>query len=126
MVADLARPRGHARVRSGEADAPAGCHARPLAGDVRAVSAPVTAVVVTYREPELGRPAIASLERQTTPPAELLVVANDPEADGFESSLPMRVLRPGANLGYPSSCNVAAEEATQPWLFFLNPDSEAA
>jgi GT2 family glycosyltransferase len=83
-------------------------------------------VVVTYKEPELGRPAIASLERQTTPPAELLVVANDPDASGFESSIPMRVLRPGANLGYPSSCNVAAAEATQPWLFFLNPDSEAA
>jgi GT2 family glycosyltransferase len=90
------------------------------------VSAPVTAVVVTYREPELGRPAIASLERQTTPPAELLVVANDPQAGGFESSLPLRVLHPGENLGYPSSCNVAAREATQPWLFFLNPDSEAA
>jgi GT2 family glycosyltransferase len=90
------------------------------------VAAPVTAVVVTYREPELGRPAIESLERQTTPPAELLVVANDPDASGFESSLPMRVLRPGGNLGYPSSCNVAAAEATQPWLFFLNPDSEAA
>jgi GT2 family glycosyltransferase len=90
------------------------------------VTVPVTAVVVTYREPELGRPAIASLERQTEPPAELLVVANDPEARGFESSLPMRVLRPGGNLGYPNSCNVAAAEATQPWLFFLNPDSEAA
>jgi GT2 family glycosyltransferase len=90
------------------------------------VSAPVTAVVVTYREPELGRPAIASLERQTTRPAELLVVANDPDAGGFESSLPLRVLHPGENLGYPNSCNVAAREATQPWLFFLNPDSEAA
>ena len=88
----------------------------------------VTAVVVTYREPELGRPAIASLERQTVPPAELLVVANDPETDdsAFESSLPLRVLRPGGNLGYPNSCNVAAAEATHPWLFFLNPDSEAA
>jgi GT2 family glycosyltransferase len=92
------------------------------------VSAPVTAVVVTYREAELGRPAIASLERQTVPPAELLVVANDPDVsdDTFQSSLPMRVLRPGANLGYPNSCNVAAGEAAQPWLFFLNPDSEAA
>jgi GT2 family glycosyltransferase len=91
------------------------------------VSAPVTAVVVTYREPEAGRPAIASLERQTTPPAELLVVDNDPEAGRtFESSLPVRVLRPGGNLGYPSACNAAAEAASQPWLFFLNPDAEAA
>jgi GT2 family glycosyltransferase len=92
------------------------------------VSPPVTAVVVTYREPELGRPAIASLERQTVPPAELIVVANDPEADdaAFESSLPLRVLRPGGNLGYPNSCNVAAAEAAHPWLFFLNPDAEAA
>lgn len=92
------------------------------------MNAPVTAVVVTYREAELGRPAIASLERQTLPPAELLVVANDPEVgdDAFASSIPMRVLRPGANLGYPNSCNVAAAEATQPWLFFLNPDAEAA
>ena len=90
------------------------------------MTAPVTAVVVTYREPELGRPAIASLERQTQPPAELLVVANDPEAGGFESSIPMRVLHPGGNLGYPNSCNVAAAAASQPWLFFLNPDAEAA
>ena len=89
--------------------------------------APVTAVVVTYREPEAGRPAIASLERQTRPPAELRVVDNDPEAGRqFESSLPVRVLHPGGNLGYPGACNVAAAEATQPWLFFLNPDAEAA
>jgi GT2 family glycosyltransferase len=90
-------------------------------------TAPVTAVVVTYREPEAGRPAIASLERQTRRPAELLVVDNDPEAGReFESSLPVQVLRPGGNLGYPNSCNVAGAEATQPWLFFLNPDAEAA
>jgi GT2 family glycosyltransferase len=97
-----------------------------MARAVRAVTAPVTAVVVTYRESELGRPAIASLERQTQPPAELLVIANDPEAGGFESSIPMRVLHPGGNLGYPNSCNVAAAAASQPWLFFLNPDAEAA
>ncbi|MEA2431947.1 MAG: hypothetical protein QOI19_2420 [Thermoleophilaceae bacterium] len=91
------------------------------------MSAPVTAVVVTYREPEAGGPAIASLERQTNPPAELLVVDNDPEAGRkFESSLPVRVLHPGGNLGYPGACNAAAEAATQPWLFFLNPDAEAA
>jgi GT2 family glycosyltransferase len=91
------------------------------------MTAGVTAVVVTYREPEAGRPAIASLERQTHPPAELLVVDNDPGAERkFESSIPLRVLRPGGNLGYPNSCNFAAAEATQPWLFFLNPDAEAA
>jgi GT2 family glycosyltransferase len=83
--------------------------------------------VVTYREPERGRSAIESLERQTCPPAELLVVENDPDGRGeFESSLPMRVLHTGANLGYPAACNVAASEAAHPWLFFLNPDSEAA
>jgi GT2 family glycosyltransferase len=90
-------------------------------------AAPVTAVVVRHREPDGGRPAIGSLERQTRPPAELLVVENDPEGSGeVESSLPARVLRPGANLGYPGACNFAAGEATQPWLFFLNPDAEAA
>src|SRR3954470_4576466 len=126
VVAHHARPRRDGRIRPGEACAAPDPHARALARAVRSVTAPVTAIVVTYREPELGRPAIASLERQTTPPAELLVIANDPEARGFGSSLPTRVIHTGGNLGYPGSCNVAAEQAGQPWLFFLNPDSEAA
>jgi GT2 family glycosyltransferase len=36
------------------------------------------------------------------------------------------VLRPGRNIGFTGGCNLAAEHATQPWLFFLNPDASAA
>jgi GT2 family glycosyltransferase len=36
------------------------------------------------------------------------------------------VLRPGRNIGFTGGCNLAAEHATQPWLFFLNPDAQAA
>ncbi len=37
----------------------------------------------------------------------------------------MRVLRPDENLGFGGGCNLAARHATQPWLFFLNPDAQA-
>ena len=36
------------------------------------------------------------------------------------------MLRPGGNIGFTGACNLAAEHAAQPWLFFLNPDAAAA
>jgi GT2 family glycosyltransferase len=85
--------------------------------------APVTAVVVAYGEPDGADAALESLAAQTAPPAELIVVDNG-------GTLPDRpdatVLRPGRNIGFTGACNLAAEHATQPWLFFLNPDAQAA
>jgi GT2 family glycosyltransferase len=85
--------------------------------------APVTAVVVAYGEPDCADAALASLAAQTTPPAELIVVDNSgtlPDVPGAT------MLRPGANIGFTGGCNLAAEHATQPWLFLLNPDAKAA
>jgi GT2 family glycosyltransferase len=86
--------------------------------------APVTAVVVVYRDADAGRAALESLEAQTTPPSQVLVVDNGGSLPDVGPSVTM--LRPSENLGYTGGCNLAAEHATQPWLFFLNPDAVAA
>ena len=96
-----------------------------------AVQAPASAIVVAYlHDPRGIREAVASLQEQTTPPAEIFVVDNDPDGAVGEAlkewELPIHVLHPGENLGYTDACNLAAEQATQPWLFFLNPDARAA
>ncbi|MEA2466050.1 MAG: hypothetical protein QOJ57_176 [Thermoleophilaceae bacterium] len=92
--------------------------------------APVTAIVVFHEGLDELQKSLASLERQARPPAEILVVDN--HADGLAEGaierwgVNARVLRPGSNLGFGRACNMAAREAGQPWLFFLNPDAEAA
>ena len=93
-------------------------------------SAPVSAVIVcSFEEPDAVRATLDSLLAQTRPPAEVLVVDNHPESvigRAFDAArLPVRVLRPGRNLGYPQACNFAAPHASQPWMFFLNPDAHA-
>src|SRR3954470_9917719 len=81
-------------------------------------------------EPEAVRAVIESLQAQTQPPAELLVVDNHPDANLsrmlVDAGFPVRVVHPGSNLGYVGGANAGAAEATQPWLFFLNPDAVAA
>jgi GT2 family glycosyltransferase len=81
-------------------------------------------------DPSVLRQTIASLEAQTQPPAELVVVDNHPdgavEAALGEWGTAARVIHPGRNLGYVGGCNTGAASATQPWLFFINPDAEAA
>ena len=90
----------------------------------------VSAVIVcSFEEPETVRRTVESLLAQTRPPSELLVVDNHPESvigRAFEEwGLPVRVLRPGRNLGYPQACNFAGPYASQPWMLFLNPDAHA-
>ena len=43
-----------------------------------------------------------------------------------ERGLPVTQLVTGSNLGYPQACNFAAPHASGEWLFFLNPDAQAA
>ncbi len=38
----------------------------------------------------------------------------------------LRIVHPGVNLGYTRAANLAAEQASGEWLFFLNPDARAA
>lgn len=92
--------------------------------------APVTAVIVAFGEPESVVGAVRALLAQTRPPAEVLVVENHPDEESAAAieaaELPATVLRPGSNLGYTKASDLAAEQATQPWILFLNPDAEPA
>ena len=94
------------------------------------MQAPASAIIVcSFEAPETVRRTVESLLAQTRPPAEILVADNHPEAlvsRALEAEgLPIRALPTGANLGFPQACNYAAPHATQPWLFFLNPDAHA-
>ena len=93
-------------------------------------SAPtVSAVIVTYKEVELTLEAITSLEAQTVPVHEIVVVDNDPEHSAGE---PVRAAHPDVrllnedNVGYAPACNRAAAVISGEWVFFLNPDAAAA
>jgi len=89
----------------------------------------VSAVIVTYQEVELTLEAIASLQAQTVPVHEIVVVDNDPEHSSRE---PIRVAHPNVrllhadNIGYAPACNRAAAVTSGEWIFFLNPDAAAA
>jgi GT2 family glycosyltransferase len=89
----------------------------------------VSAVVVTYRAVDLTLEAIASLEAQTVPPDEILVVDNDPShsaRDPIAAAHPSVRILHADNVGYAPACNLGAAQATGEWLFFLNPDAAAA
>jgi GT2 family glycosyltransferase len=92
-------------------------------------NAAVSAVLVGYDGPAetLGQ-SIRSLRKQTLAPAQIICV--DQSSDGrfdrlLRGSADVEVLRPEANLGYPSACNRAALATTGEYLLFLNPDAEA-
>jgi len=89
----------------------------------------VTAVVVSYADPDATRTAVSSLLEQSHPPREVLVVDNGPGgplahgapfADGR-----VRLIDPQENLGYTAAANLAASQALGEWVFFLNPDAVA-
>ncbi len=86
----------------------------------------VCAIVVSYRDGEATRAAVASLLAQTHAPREIVVVDNDPagelgEIDGA------RVLAQACNSGYTGGANAGARAAAPAeWLLFLNPDAVAA
>src|SRR5205823_2215628 len=89
----------------------------------------VTAVVVSYADPKAAAAASDSLLKQSLAPCEVLVVDNDPAGAAARSGVfasPVRILHPGANLGYTGAVNLAARQARGEWLFLLNPDATAA
>ena len=101
----------------------------PAAGTPDAAQTPrVSAIVVTYKEIELTLEAIASLEAQTVPVHQIIVVDNDPEHSARE---PIAAAHPAVeilnadNVGYSPACNLGAAIATGDFLFFLNPDAAA-
>jgi GT2 family glycosyltransferase len=90
----------------------------------------VTAILVAYNEPvDLLLRAAASLRGQSLAPAQIVCLDQSPDARfrrEFAAHDPsVEVLAAGENLGYPSSCNRAAQRARGDYLLFLNPDAHA-
>jgi len=92
---------------------------------------PITAVVVAFGHPAAAEAALRSVLEQSLAPLEVLVLDNDPAGETAHAlataDLPpnVRVMHPGANLGYTRAVNLAAGEASGEWLFFINPDAVA-
>jgi GT2 family glycosyltransferase len=95
------------------------------------VTATVTAIVVSFSDPEATRRAVDSLLAQSHPPIEVLIADNHPSAltatamSGWEVDPRVRLVHSGENVGYTTACNRAAEQAQGELLFFLNPDARA-
>jgi GT2 family glycosyltransferase len=91
----------------------------------------ITAIIVSYADPSATGEALESLFAQSLAPVEVLVIDNDPKgatAQALAAGTPapsVRIVHPGANLGYTGAVNLAARQARGEWLFFLNPDAVA-
>lgn len=85
-------------------------------------------LVVNYRSgPWLAR-CLASLQRQSMPDFEAVVVDNASGDDSFQvpTDDPRFLALPQPeNLGFAAGNNLAAQGARSPWLALLNPDAEA-
>jgi N-acetylglucosaminyl-diphospho-decaprenol L-rhamnosyltransferase len=93
------------------------------------VPADVSAIVVSYADPDAAAATVRSLLAQSEPPLEVLVVDNRPEAvrDGGGYAWPQgaHALASEGNVGYVRACNRAAAAARGDWLLFVNPDAPA-
>jgi GT2 family glycosyltransferase len=89
----------------------------------------VSAVIVSFSDPDATRRAVTSLLAQSSPPIEVLVLDNHPKqltAIAMASCVQdarVRLIHRGHNLGYTAACNRAAAVAAGDWSFFLNPDA---
>ncbi|HHH39813.1 MAG TPA: glycosyltransferase family 2 protein [Sedimenticola sp.] len=91
-------------------------------------SLPVTVVIVNWNGGDLLLEALAALERQTRPPAKVVVMDNgsrDGSAEEVARRFPaVRLRRLGANLGFSAANNLALrEEVDGDWVALLNPDA---
>src|SRR6516225_2600961 len=108
---------------------------QPRAGLGRmATDGAVTAILVppplirpgTRESPDSLDRLIASLLRQTVPPAQIICV--DQTSDGHYGRLAgapdssVEVIAVRRNIGYPSACNQGARRAEHEYLLFINPD----
>lgn len=94
-----------------------------------AVAPAVLVVIVHFGSVDLTVRAVESVLASTIPPAELIVVDNDPRASlGDVSWSGVQVLRPEQNLGFASGVNHAVRAARAGWqfLWLLNNDAVAS
>jgi GT2 family glycosyltransferase len=86
-------------------------------------------VIVNYNSGPYLRECIESINRSLTIGYEVVIVDNrsDDGSLNFISSLPascpVRVVNPGANVGFGAGCNLGADMSQGDWLHFLNPDT---
>lgn len=91
---------------------------------------PVTVIIPFYRgQATLGR-ALRSLEAQSRPPAEVIIVDDASPAPldpaSITATVPVRVIRHPRNRGIPGARNTGIRAAANPWLGFLDQDDEWA
>jgi glycosyltransferase involved in cell wall biosynthesis len=92
--------------------------------------APVTVVIPAFNAATYLDRALASVQAQTVPPAEIIVV-DDASTDntaaiaaGWQDRLPLRIIRCEVNGGIGVARRVAIEAATQPYIANLDADDE--
>lgn len=90
----------------------------------------LSVIVVTYRQREEVRPALAALGSELRDGDELIVVDNasgDGTPDVVRAAAPhATLLENGTNDGFPAACNLGAARAQGELLVFLNPDAVVA
>ncbi|WP_018351206.1 glycosyltransferase family 2 protein [Longispora albida] len=88
------------------------------------MTARVTVVLVAYNTRELILKCLAGLPSDV----DVIVVDNSPgdaEAEAIEAAYPaVTVIRSPENLGFGRAVNLAAAQATTPYLLLVNPDTE--
>ena len=86
----------------------------------------VSILIVNYNGGELLLETLRSLERQTRPPDEVIVVDNA-STDGSADALPpgVTLIRSAANLGFTGGNNLALQHAKGEYIGLLNSDAVA-
>lgn len=86
----------------------------------------VSVVIPFYNGAAIIERALRSLETQTRPPAEVIIVDDgSPEPlPQIRSPLPIRHLRHDSNRGIPGARNTGIRAATSTWIAFLDQDDE--
>jgi GT2 family glycosyltransferase len=87
---------------------------------------PVSVVIVNYNAGKMLTECVGSALPHVS---EVLVVDNGSTdsslellSDHFPAEPKLKVIPNGANLGFAAACNLGAEDASSPYLLFLNPD----
>ena len=93
---------------------------------VNPIFLPISAVIVNYNA---GPGLVRVIEAVISQACEVILVDNasaDQSIDLVEARFPgnsqLRIIRNHSNLGFAKACNIGARAASQPYLFFLNPD----